>query len=86
VWRPETWEERNSLLDVAEENSVLGLKRDGPGEPTEVAQDLASMPANGGVLLYGIEEARQQGAAIAVRSFPIKGAEERVRLIAGTSN
>lgn len=83
VWSPSRWEEVTGLLEIAPEGPTLDFKRDPPGDPPEVAKDIAAMSANGGVLLYGVEEDPKRGVAVSLRPFPVKGVEERVRLIAG---
>jgi hypothetical protein len=72
------------VLEVVPESPELDFKRDPPGDPGQVAKDIAAMSANGGVLLYGVDEDRDRGVAAALRPIPRKGTEERLRLIAST--
>jgi hypothetical protein len=84
MWSPQTWHELENLIGVAEESSGLDFKGDAPGEPREVAKDIAAMAANGGVLVYGVEEDKDTAVATAISPFPIRGVEERLCMIAGT--
>lgn len=83
MWTPRTWDDITAMIGVAEEAGGLDFKRTVGGN-AEVAKDMAAMTLNGGVLIYGLDEDPATGLASQIVKQPLKGAEERLRQIAGS--
>lgn len=83
MWYPSTWNEVEALIGDAEETVTLDFKRELTSN-SETAKDIGAMTVSGGIIVYGIDEEKNAGAASAITSFPLSGVEEKLRHVAGS--
>jgi hypothetical protein len=84
MWAPRSWEEIDALIGTAGATATVDFERGLPGTPIELANDVAAMTVNGGLLIYGIQKDEATGLANAVIPLEIEGTEERVRQVVGS--
>jgi hypothetical protein len=77
MWHPDIWTDLEGLLGESE-TPALDFKRT-IGSNEELAKDIAAMTANGGLLVYGVDEDESTCAATDLLPFPIAaGVEEKL--------